>query len=227
MLIRQRGTLKKFDPRPGTPNQEAYTVIQVVVATAQFTDGGAIADGYRYVGHTIEMTLRADALPMPVNAERPMERLWATDSSGEHTRPGPTETCSECGKVIGEDADAAFYTPIAGPPRPVCGACALAIDDEQTAAEAEAEEQARDDEVTQFQYPDGRVVTLDAEGETVEDRPAAASEEPSDTAAAEPLGDADTREVGPLGRSTDINPEHLGDFDEPVAASRRSRSRKG
>lgn len=139
MHIRQHGQLKVFNPKPGTPNQEAYTVIQVVVPTAQFTEPGAIADCYRYVGHRVEITLRADPLPPPAHAARPMETLWSANGQDERMRPGPTETCSECGKVIGDDPDADFYAPIAGPSHAVCGDCAVKLDDQQLAEEAERE----------------------------------------------------------------------------------------
>jgi hypothetical protein len=141
VFMRYQGQLKQFNPKPGTPNQEAYTVIQVVVPTAQMTEPSDIADGYRYVGHRVEITLHANPLPPAPQAERPMERLWSSNGQGEERmRPGPTETCSECGKVIGDDPGADFYAPLAGPPRPVCGACAQELDDQQIAEDAAREE---------------------------------------------------------------------------------------
>lgn len=144
MLIRHTAEVLRVHSKRGTENTHAALVLQLAIRLDRIRpeDRGHLMG---FTGEEVEVTLRADNLLDP-SEPRPMERLWQTDASGEHTRPGPTEACTECGRVIGEDPDAAFYTPIAGPPRPVCGACALAIEDQEIAEQAEAEERAADDE---------------------------------------------------------------------------------
>lgn len=143
MHIRQNGQLKQAKPRAATTNAVALTIIEVAVPTARFTDVEQLGELHRYVGHEVEITLRANPLPPAAHEPKPMdlelERAEQNGHATEHTRPGPTEACSECGRVIGDDPQAAFYAPLAGPSRPVCGPCALELDDREIAAEGEGE----------------------------------------------------------------------------------------
>lgn len=142
MFIRQNGQLKQAKPRAATTNAVALTIIEVAVPTARFGDAAQLGELHRYVGHDVEITIRANPLPADADEPRPMDLALeeANGHADERMRPGPTEACSECGRVIGDDPEADFYAPIAGPPRPVCGACALKLDDQELAHEAEQDE---------------------------------------------------------------------------------------
>jgi hypothetical protein len=148
MHIRQNGQLKNARPRAATTNAVALTIIEVAVPTARFGDVAQLGELHRYVGHEVEITLRASPLPPDAQEPKPMDlALEDIEQNGhrtrEHTRPGPTEHCSACERVIGDDPAARFYTPLAGQPhRPLCGDCALKIDDAELAAAAEAEDSA-------------------------------------------------------------------------------------
>lgn len=150
-----------------------------------------------YQDEEVRVTLQAEDLADPAEP-RPMEKLWSSNGE-ERMRPGPTETCSECGKVIGEDPDADFYAPLAGPPRPVCGVCAQTLDDEQVAEEGEEDgREAPDAEtleraiatVSSDLRPEGSAQTIEAlasEVATVGDEPIGDAPFPERPADQEPV----------------------------------------
>lgn len=139
MHIRHTAEVLRVHSKRGTENTHAALIVQLAIRLDRIgaEDRGVLMG---YTGEEIEVTLRGETLVDPA-APRPMEKLWS-NGQGEHTRPGPAETCSDCGKVIGEDPDSDFYAPLAGPPRPVCGDCAVKLDDQQLAEESAAAEEA-------------------------------------------------------------------------------------
>jgi hypothetical protein len=170
--------LRRIHTARATENTHAALVLTLAMPLDRIDpyDRGVLLG---YQDEEVRVTLQAEDL-VDAAEPRPMEKLWSSNGE-ERMRPGPTETCSECGKVIGDDPDADFYAPLAGPSRPVCGDCAVKLDDQQLAAEAS------DDEVTQFEGPNGDVVTVDAEGEVVGDTPIGDGAMPERPADAEPV----------------------------------------
>lgn len=137
MHIQHTAEVLRVHSKRGTENTHAALILQLGIRLDRIAaeDRGVLMG---YTGEQIQITLRAEDIVDPA-APRPMEKLWTDQDPEERMRPGPTENCSECGKVIGEDPDADFYAPLAGPTRPVCGACKLAIEDAADAEDAEAE----------------------------------------------------------------------------------------
>jgi hypothetical protein len=122
MLIQHRAEVLRVHSKRGTENTHATLVLQLAIRLDRMpAEHRGLLMGF--TGEEIDVTLRGTERADP-GEERPMERLWSSIGTEERMRPGPTEACSACGRVIGEDPDAAFYTPLAGPPRPVCGDCA-------------------------------------------------------------------------------------------------------
>lgn len=58
---------------------------------------------------------------LPMDEE--LARVQREHGQDERMRPGPTETCIDCGNLIGDDPEAGFHLPIQGPPSPLCGSC--------------------------------------------------------------------------------------------------------
>jgi hypothetical protein len=58
---------------------------------------------------------------LPMDEE--LARVQREPGQEERMRPGPDETCIDCGELIGDDPDASFHVPLAGPPSPLCGGC--------------------------------------------------------------------------------------------------------
>jgi hypothetical protein len=151
VLIQNTFKLNRLQTRPATENKDAQLVLTLAVPLNRI---GLNARGelLGYQDHEVEITLRASPLPPDAQEPKPMDlALEDIEQNGhrsrEHTRPGPTEHCSDCERVIGDDPAAVFYTPLAGQPhRPLCGDCALKVDDAELAAAAEVEEQAADAE---------------------------------------------------------------------------------
>jgi len=195
LLIQHRAEVLRVHSKRGTENTHAALVLQLAIRLDRIpAEHRGLLMGY--TGEEIDVTLRAQDIVDPAEP-LPMERIWSSNGDAEERmRPGPTEACSECGKVIGDDPDADFYVPLAGPPRPVCGDCSTKLDDESIAVEAAATDADYDDQAAQ----DGE------ESEAASD--SAASTEGEESAA--PIGD------GPL-------PERPAELEPVTTPTRRRR----
>jgi hypothetical protein len=96
-----------------------------------------------YHGGFVDVELAAvkrSVEPLPMDEE--LSRVQREHGQEERMRPGPAETCIDCGELVGDDPGARFHLPIQGPPSPLCGACARERGDQEDADEEADEDEA-------------------------------------------------------------------------------------
>lgn len=115
-------------------------VVGVAFRVSQLEDSerSALFDYYgSYVDVALAAVQRADPENLPMDEE--LARVQREHGQPERMRPGHDESCLDCGKVIGDDPEAGFHVPLAGPPSPLCGACVHERQGEEDAAEMPAD----------------------------------------------------------------------------------------
>lgn len=205
MLITKTFQLRRLHTARATENTHAALVLTLAMPLDRIDpyDRGVLLG---YQDEEIRVTLETAELVDP-SEPRPMEKLWSSDGAEERMRPGPTEPCTECGKVIGDDPDADFYAPIAGPTRAVCGDCSVKLDDESIAVESAA---------TDADY--------DADGANeVAESEAPAEDAPAPMREAKPGDWLDIAERGDAALADGPMPERPADVEPVTTPTRRRR----
>lgn len=159
-------TLLPARSKRATNNAPAKLIAQfeIDVDAISDEDAGALA---RYVGQSVDLSVIAVAPLLRKADPRPMDIALAQvqEAAEERMRPLPDAICAKCGTAIGDDAEACFDAPTAGPPYPLHGTCyELWRDDREI-----VEQRAREDRVAFLSALDStqrtselRVALLDA-----------------------------------------------------------------
>jgi hypothetical protein len=141
--LRQTHTalLKAVTTTPKTENNPGAVRLTLLIPKNRFARIADLGELMAYADHDVAIEITSKDL---ADVGRPVDNgpIFQTKKPEERSRPGPTETCRDCGKAIGDDVDAIFYAPAAGPPYPLCGACALKVEDREIAEERDGDDRA-------------------------------------------------------------------------------------
>jgi hypothetical protein len=135
MLIRGRATLVDGSDRRGTKNTQGHKILKLSIPIGTLsTQQLGLLSQYAAGGQDVDFSIGLS--PFIGNGNKQLELDDVLDGEGppagkrgsaareERARPLKEEYCRSCGLLIGEDPEARFYTPLAGPPQPMHGACA-------------------------------------------------------------------------------------------------------